>query len=452
MMDNLPRGAIMAVKRFSTEYPGVRFKQHPTRKHGVRFDRYFSVYFRLNGKLIEEGLGWASAGWTAQKAAGELAKLKENQRLGQSGQTLREKREIEQGRRKAEETAKEEQERDSLTFSKIFGDFYYPHAQTDKSKQSWKREEQLFRLWAEPVIGHLTLKQIAESDLCFQKIRKNMVEGRRANGQLKANMTTVKKEKDRQAPASPRSVHYCMAVIRQVFNYSKASGFYSGDNPVKGLKERKTDNKRFRFLSHEEAEQLLEALRIRSLDVRDMALLSLDCGLRFGEIAKLTWADIDTVKGMMVLRDTKSGKTRFGYMTNRVKEMLTARSAGLKDALVFPGKKGKAAVRITNTFEITVKQLGLNEGIADERQKVVFHTLRHTYASWLVQNGVNLYTVQKLLGHSTISQTERYSHLAPSTLQDAVKVLEAAIESDAGERKAAGANSSRQGIGSPADR
>jgi integrase len=219
-----------------------------------------------------------------------------------------------------------------------------------------------------------------------------------------------------------------MAMIRQVFNYSRSSGLYSGDNPVKGLKERKTDNKRVRFLTHQEAEKLLNALRSRSVDVHDMALLSLDCGLRFGEIAKLTWADVDTVKGMMVLRDTKSGKTRFGYTTERVREMLRGRDEGAKGRLIFPGKNGKPAVRITNTFETTVKQLGFNDGVTDDRQRVVFHTLRHTYASWLVQNGVNLYTVQKLLGHSTISQTERYSHLAPSTMQDAVKVLERSIE------------------------
>jgi integrase len=254
-----------------------------------------------------------------------------------------------------------------------------------------------------------------------------MIEGRRANDQLKVNKRT-EKQKTKEKQASPRSIHYCMAMIRQVFNYARASGLYSGDNPVKGIKERKTDNKRVRFLTHREAEQLLNELHMRSVDVHNMALLSLDCGLRFGEIAKLTWADVDTVKGMMVLRDTKSGKTRFGYMTNRVKEMLTGRGEGAKNILVFPGKNGKAAARITNTFETSVKQLSLNEGVTDDRQKVVFHTLRHTYASWLVQNGVNLYTVQKLLGHSTISQTERYSHLAPSTFQDAVRVLERSIE------------------------
>ena len=63
--------------------------------------------------------------------------------------------------------------------------------------------------------------------------------------------------------------------------------------------------------------------------------------------------------------------------------------------------------------------MGLNEGITDPRQKLVFHSLRHTYASWLVQGGEAVYTVQKLIGHSTLAMTERYSHLAPDHLRQA---------------------------------
>jgi site-specific recombinase XerD len=78
---------------------------------------------------------------------------------------------------------------------------------------------------------------------------------------------------------------------------------------------------------------------------------------------------------------------------------------------------------VSKSFSRAIETLGFNNGIDDHRQKVVFHTLRHTYASWLVMSGVDLYTVQKLMGHSTISMTERYSHLAPDHLKKAVKML-----------------------------
>ena len=68
----------MASKKLSTKTPGVRYKLHPSRRHGINFDKYFSIRDRVDGKLKEEGLGWASEGWTEKKAGAELAKLKEN--------------------------------------------------------------------------------------------------------------------------------------------------------------------------------------------------------------------------------------------------------------------------------------------------------------------------------------------------------------------------------------
>jgi site-specific recombinase XerD len=73
-----------------------------------------------------------------------------------------------------------------------------------------------------------------------------------------------------------------------------------------------------------------------------------------------------------------------------------------------------------------VASLGLNKGITDRRDKFVFHSLRHSFASWLVQAGQPLYTVARLLGHSTTAMTERYSHLCPDNFRNAVNCLEAA--------------------------
>jgi len=65
----------------------------------------------------------------------------------------------------------------------------------------------------------------------------------------------------------------------------------------------------------------------------------------------------------------------------------------------------------------------LNKEVTDDRMRVVFHTMRHTYASWLVESGVDLYTVKELMGHSTLAMTERYAHVGEGTLQKAVKRL-----------------------------
>jgi site-specific recombinase XerD len=73
--------------------------------------------------------------------------------------------------------------------------------------------------------------------------------------------------------------------------------------------------------------------------------------------------------------------------------------------------------------------------VTDRRQKVLFHTLRHTFASWLVQQGEDLYMVQKLMGHASLVMTERYSHLAPDTLRTAVKNFEKNINTKRAENK-----------------
>ena len=90
---------------------------------------------------------------------------------------------------------------------------------------------------------------------------------------------------------------------------------------------------------------------------------------------------------------------------------------------VFQSKNGSKIEHVSRTFERAVRALGLNNGITDRRQKVVFHSLRHTFASRLVQKRVSLYEVKELLGHSDIAMTQRYSHLADETLREAVSKL-----------------------------
>jgi len=96
--------------------------------------------------------------------------------------------------------------------------------------------------------------------------------------------------------------------------------------------------------------------------------------------------------------------------------------------LVFPSANGGRIVQISETFNRVVTALGLNNGVTDPRQKVVFHTLRHTFASWLVEQGIDLYSVKELMGHGTLAMTERYSHLSPDKLRRAIKTLEAGME------------------------
>ena len=93
----------MASKKFPTQFPGVRYREHKSRTHSRSLDRYFFIRYRVNGKSKEEAIGWASDGWNATRASGILSELKEAHRTGKGPQTLDEKRRLEQEKRDFED-------------------------------------------------------------------------------------------------------------------------------------------------------------------------------------------------------------------------------------------------------------------------------------------------------------------------------------------------------------
>ena len=116
-------------------------------------------------------------------------------------------------------------------------------------------------------------------------------------------------------------------------------------------------------------------------------------------------------------------------MTDTVKTMLADIKPNHTERydLVFPGRNGVRMVQISKTFKRQADKL-FNKGVDDPRQRVYFHSLRHTYASWLVTEGVDLYRVKELLGLKDLTMTQRYAHLAPDTLRGAVNILEEALK------------------------
>lgn len=391
----------------SKRYPGVRWREHPTRKHGVAFDRYFVIRYKLDGKDRQESLGWSTQGWTEQKANARLAELKEAQRTGQGATTLAEKRQQAADARQAEAEARAVEERENITLAQVW-EKYLPVAQANKAAHTAYAEEAAYRLWLSPTLAEKPLRDIKPIHL--ERIKKTMAESGR----------------------SAQTIRHVLAALRQVFNFAKRHGLYAGDNPVSLIKKPSADARRLRFLTHEEAERLLAALAERGSNVHAMALLALHCGLRAGEIFSLTWGDVDVERRILILRDTKSGKTRAAYMTEAVGALFADMKRRGPDDLVFPSAKGGRIVQISETFNRVVAVQGLNNGVTDPRQKVVFHTLRHTFASWLVEQGIDLYSVKELMGHGTLAMTERYSHLSPDRLRRAVKTLEAGMDAAKG--------------------
>lgn len=377
----------------------VYFKKHLTRRYGVKYDQYFRAEYQYRKKRTLINFGWASEGWSVSRCQEKIREYKTNAKAGIPPISLKEEREI-MAKKKADDEAKQAlQKREKTTFSDAFNK-YLTQATADRGYDALKTEKGCYKNWIEPVIGNKPLKNIVPFNL--EKIKRDMA----------------------KTSKSPRTIEYVLAIIRQTFNYAKNNNMFAGDSPTSKVKVPRVDNKRTRFLNRDEADLLLSELK-SCPQVYNMALLSLHTGARAGEIFSLTFSCIDLDTGTVLLKDTKNRDSRTVYLTVSSKEVLIRLMTEKynRNDLVFPNKKGKKYSQIPKVYRKITGKL-FNQDIEDSRQRVIFHTLRHTFASWLVMDGVDLYRVQKLMGHKTLSMTQRYAHLAPDTLKRAISSIE----------------------------
>ena len=409
----------MAVLWHKTNFLGVRYREHATRKHGVRFDRCFSIRYKINGKDKEEVAGWGSEGMTAEKAFSLLSTIRENIRLGVEPRSVAAMRFANERKEEEENRVRLRVEKESFTFAEFWEAEYQPGAETTKTPKSLQTEIGFYKNWIYKAIGDIPLQQI---DVPKVEALTHYA--------LKAGK-------------SPQTVRHIVGIVSRVWNKAWARGYVQGDNPTRRVKKPRQDSRRMRFLAIDEARLLLEALALRSMDTHDEALLALFCGLRAGEIHALIWGDVDIQNGIILIRDPKNTINRHAFIVEEVRAMLERRfTQQTKNEYIFPAANGKQRQWIPETFNRVIDTLGLNDSgefsvnskgeqvpvkIKDRRQRIVFHTLRHTFASWLVQRGEPLYTVAKLMGHNSLEMTQRYSHLAPDTLRKAAKSLEGSL-------------------------
>lgn len=145
----------------STSIRGIRYREHPTRKHGIKKDRYFAIRYQKDGKRREAALGWASEGWTLDKAFAQLSKLKEAATTGEGHTTLKDKRQ-------AAERKQQQQKAKQITLDAYWATTYLAHAQRTK-KKSWHKEESHYRNHLSPLLGKISLCDISMHHWWFSR-------------------------------------------------------------------------------------------------------------------------------------------------------------------------------------------------------------------------------------------------------------------------------------------
>jgi len=186
------------------------------------------------------------------------------------------------------------------------------------------------------------------------------------------------------------------------------------ENPTKGVKLYKEELKPYKVVSPGE----FEAVYQQSSDaLKPVLLTAYNTGMRYSEVLNLKWSDINFDEGFITVTETKSGKYRTIPMNETLRQTLVDIYQQTKSEYVFVRKNGEQVKSIRTAFHYAIKKSGVD--------KFVFHDLRHSFASRLVMKGVDLITVQQLLGHSSVVMTERYSHPSSKHKMDAVFTLDA---------------------------
>ena len=361
-----------------TRFQGVRYRESQDRRIRVkghyRPDRCFYIYYKVSGQSINERIGWESEGLSGEQARDIRGTITSN---------IRKKKE-------------------NVPFS-VLAENYIDLLKRDR--KSWKPDASRYRNHISPELADTPIKDIDRF----------VVTRLRAGLQKKG--------------LAPKSIFLVLTLIRAMFNKAPLWGLHTAENPVSEASRlddkflEVPDNNRTRYLTNEEARTLLESLATKSTDVHDMAFLSLYTGMRAGEILKLQWRDIDFKSSLIRIRNPKNDETRSAFITPAIKEILLNREAGENQEYLFVSKNGNQVAEVSNTFERAIIELGFNDGVEDRLDKVVFHSLRHTFGSWLTQNGEPLQVISDLLGHKDLKMTRRYAKLSPGQKRDAVLKL-----------------------------
>lgn len=178
------------------------------------------------------------------------------------------------------------------------------------------------------------------------------------------------------------------------------------------------NNRRLRYLSKEECDILINACSGPYL--RAIVVTALNTGMRKTEILSLKWENVDLKHGFILLDKTKNGERREIPINDTLREIFQGISRRIDIPYVFfDQKEGKPFKEIKKSFNTALRKAGIRD--------FHFHDLRHTFASHLVMNGVDLTTVRELLGHKTLTMTLRYAHLAPSHKVKAMDILDSAL-------------------------
>lgn len=238
----------------------------------------------------------------------------------------------------------------------------------------------------------------------------------------------TKREADGRAPGT---INRELALLRVAFNMARCQWKWCRINPVSDAGMCPAEVQRDRWLKQDEETRLMAACPPR---LQDLVRFDLNTGLRFGELIALTWSAVDLQRKVLTVEKSKNKTKRTIPLNQTALAILKNRIRSTKTELVF------YSMRHTPHMHENVWLAFTRATTQAKVENFHFHDLRHTFATRLVQSGVDLYRVQRLMGHKNAAMTQRYAHHCTDSLRSGVDVLDITIsaQSEVALREAVG--------------
>lgn len=373
----------MALQK-SKKHVGVFYNEL---KNGDRV--YYAVYKDLaTNKRIDLKIGKKSEGITEVYCFNKRSEILNSMRLGTNPHTVK-------NRRIAVD----------ITTLDMIADEYYENRKLYLKAVNWKDALSIYNIHIKPLLGNKNIAEITISDIEDIMINNK---GKLAN----------------------KTINIIIEKIGTIFHYAIKKKLFKGPNPIFGITKLPESNERLRFLSKDEITILLEVTKKENIVLYLFTYIALSTGARLMTLCNIKVQDIDFTHGFITLYDIKKDKaiSYKGFIKddkdfiNLLKNYIQNKK--LTDFIF--GDRTLIGIRnyiqrelppiLDELFNEHIESNGLDEDIESKaekrRNKVVIHTLRHTFASQLVINGTPIYTVQKLMNHKDIKMTMRYAKLS----------------------------------------
>jgi len=281
------------------------------------------------------------------------------------------------------------------TFALFVAEQYLPFAKTNK--RSWRTDETMLRIHILPALGRLGLDEVSPAPIAAL-IRKMRVQG-----------------------YSSGTTNRVIVLIKFLFNLATKWGVPGPlTNPAASFRT-EADVCRERFLSQDEVQRLVAVLHTDENQIAAKAIrLLLLTGARRNEITQARWEYVNWQNKTLLVPLAKSGRSRLVTLSGCAIDLLRSITPVAGNPFVFPSN---VTGRPSPSLHFPWLRIRRKSGLLGVR----LHDLRHSYASFLVNNGVSLYIVQGLLGHTQPRMTQRYAHLAQETLSNAAEIVGALI-------------------------